>query len=336
MTAVSDAWQALEQERRREPGWHVRRIYPEAACEIFAGIRQPGSYSGLLLELPVEDVPAELILPRSTSFVVEPILLTNRSDRHVRYALTLSDRSYSNVFSVLCEDVAATAAHAQSARGALREGVTRLHVWQAFMAKHGPGGMSESAVLGLIGELLLIRDQLIPLIGVRAAIDAWSGPFGEPNDFALRGGFLEVKTTSRQVPEVLEIANSSQLDDTRGDILLVHVRLRSRPGGITLPQLVADVRSSVVGEAPDRVSEFDNLLMTVGYVPAQAELYTAAYTHERSDLFTVAGQFPRLRRSDVPAGVRNCTYTVELDACLPFLSTWAALAAITGDSVRGR
>lgn len=336
MSAVLDAWGALEDERRREPGWHVRQIYPEAPCEIFAGIRQPGSYSGVLLELPVADVPAGLVLPRSTGFVLEPVLLASARDQHVRYALTLSDRNYSNVFSVLCEDVAATAARAQSARGALRDWVTRLHVWQAFMAKHGPGGMSESAVVGLIGELLVIRDQLIPLIGVRAALDAWSGPFGEPNDFALRGGFVEVKTTTGQAPEVLEIANSSQLDDTRGEILLVHVRLRPGPDGITLPQTVTDVRACVISEAPDRISDLDNLLMAVGYVPAQADLYTAAYTHERSDIFSVAGCFPRLKRCDVPPGVRNCTYTIDLDACLPFLATSSALVAMTGDSLRGR
>lgn len=331
MTVVTDAWQTLAQEQRREPGWHVRRIYPEASCEIFAGLRQPGAYSGLLLELPVEDVPAGLVLPRSSGFAVEPVVLTTRSERHVRYALTLSDGSYENVFAVLCDDVAATAARADSAQTALRDWITRLHVWQAFMAKHGPGGMPESAVLGLTGELLIIRDRLIPLIGVRATLDAWSGPFGEPNDFALRRGFLEVKTTSRQAPEVLEIANSSQLDDSRGAILLVHVRLRSSPDGLTLPQLVAHVRSSIVAGAPDRVSDFDNLLMAVGYVPAQAELYRAAYAHERSDVFTVASHFPRFRRSDVPAGVRNCTYTIELAACMAFLTNWSALAAITGD-----
>jgi hypothetical protein len=332
MSAVMNAWSALELERRQESGWHVRRIHPEASCELLAGIRQPGSMPGLLLELAVDDVPPGLALPRSNGFSVEPVMLGGGQSGRVRFALALSDRSYETVFTVLCEDVATAAAHAASARGALRDWTGRLHVWQAFMARYGPGGMSESAVLGLIGELLLLRDEFVPLLGARAALDAWSGPLGEPNDFALPGGFVEVKTTSRQSPETLEIANTAQLDDTRGPILLAHVRMRPSADGVALPQLVTEVRSAVISQASDRITDFDNQLMALGYVPAQAELYTATYAHDRTNLFEVTGQFPRLKRSEIPAGVRNCSYTIELDACAPYLANWSALVEMTGDS----
>lgn len=335
MSVVMNAWYALEQEGRQEPGWHVRRILPEAPCELLAGIRQPGSMPGQLLELSLDDVPPGLVLPRSNGFSVEPVLLGGSQSGRVRFALTLSDRSYEPVFSVLCEDVATAAARAGAAREALRHWTGRLHVWQAFMARYGPGGMSESAVLGLIGELLFLRDQLLPLIGVRAALDAWSGPLGEPNDFGLSGGFVEVKTTSRQSPEILEITNTAQLDSTRGVILLAHVRVRASSSGVALPQLVSEVRSAVIGQAPDRAMDFDNLLMAVGYVPAQAELYSTTYTHDRTDLYSVEGEFPRLERSQLSAGIRNCSYTIELDACAPYLANWSALVEITGDSSIG-
>jgi hypothetical protein len=248
----------------------------------------------------------------------------------VRFALTLSDRSYATVFGVLCEDVAAAAARAGTSKGALRDWTGRLHVWQAFMARHGPGGLSESAVLGLMGELFLLRDELIPLIGVRSAVEVWSGPLGEPNDFSLPNGFLEVKTTSRQAPETLEIANTAQLDDTRGRILLAHMRLRPNPTGTTLPQLVSEVRVAIIEQAPDRLADYDNLLMSVGYVHAQSEIYTVTYSHDRTDLYAVEGEFPRLKPSAVPAGVRNCSYTIDLVACGPFLAKWSALADLTG------
>jgi hypothetical protein len=157
----------------------------------------------------------------------------------------------------------------------------------------------------------------------------WSGPIGEPNDFALPGGFLEIKATSGQAPDLIEIANADQLDDSRGTILLGHVRLHPEPGGVTLPRLVEEVRTLVIDQAGDRVAELDRLLMAVGYVHAQADLYTRAFTCERTDFYRVSGDFPRLKRSDLRPGVRASSYSIELRACAPYATLPSALAAMT-------
>ena len=325
MTAVAEAWAALEDEGRREPGWHLRRVHPEASCEIFAGLRRPDDIPGLLLEIPADEVPSDLALPRSNGFVVEPILLGGSHGGVVRFALALTDRSYAAVFRVLCEDVAEAAAGGSTPRSALRSWTGRLHIWQAFMARHGSEGLSDSAVLGLIGELLFLRDELAPRTGLDSAVTMWAGPRGEPNDFALPGGFVEIKATARQAPELIEIANADQLDDRRGSILLGHLRLRPDSGGVTLPQLAADLRRRVAAEAPHRLADLDGLLLSAGYLNAHDDLYTRAYRRERLDLFTVSGTFPRLTRADFRAGVRSCSYTIELAACAPLMVEMGAL-----------
>lgn len=331
MSIVSGAWIALRQEARREPGWHLRRIHPSAPCEILAGVHQPGAMPGLLLEIPVSDVPADLVLPQSKGFMVEPLLLGSSISGRVRFALVLTDRAYETVFTVLCEDTTATAFRAGTPRAALRDWIGRLHVWQEFMARHGGAGLSETAVLGLIGELIVLRDHLSPLVGIRTALDMWSGPAGEPNDFALPGGFLEIKATSRQAPELIEIANADQLDDGRGTILLGHMRLRPAPGGFTLPQLIDEIRTLLIHQAGDRVADLDRLLMAAGYVHAHADLYTRAFTCDGMGLYHVSGDFPRLARSDLRPGVRACSYSIELRACAPFAAPPSALAGMIGN-----
>lgn len=330
MNAVADAWATLEREDRREQGWHVRRVYPAASCQMLAGLHQPDGIPGLLLEVPVDQVPPELALPRSNGFVVEPVLLGGSHSGRVRFALALTEPSYQVVFTVLCEDVAIAAAEAPSSRSALRDWTGRLHVWQAFMARHGAGGLSETAELGLLGELLVIRDELTPRVGLAGALDIWTGPRGEPNDFALSGGFLEIKTTSRQAPEFLDIANADQLDERRGRILVGHLRMRPDADGMTLPLLASEVRSLLARDAPNRLVDFEDLLMAVGYVEAQADLYTRAYRHDRTDLFDVTGDFPRLARSELRAGIRSCSYTIELAACAPFAVVPALLDEMVG------
>jgi hypothetical protein len=81
---------------------------------------------------------------------------------------------------------------------------------------------------------------------------------------------------------------------------------------------------------PDRVADLDRLLMAAGYVNAQADLYTRAFTCDRIEFYQVSGDFPRLKRSDLRPGVRACSYSIELRACAPYAAAPSALGAMTG------
>ncbi len=319
MTVIRQAWSSIGEEGRSEAGWHVRRVYADAPCEIFAGILQPGSVLGLLLEVPLAEVPAGSALPKSKGFEVDPTLLGGSADGRVRFALKLSDPAYEAVFEVLCDDTARATVSEKRPRAAVRAWINRLHVWQEFMARHGVGGLTESAVLGLLGELLVMRNIIIPTSSVAVAVQAWSGPLGEPNDFAFAGGFLEVKTTVRQAPELIEISDIAQLDDTRGTIMLTYIKLRPSPTGDSLPQVVSTLRTVVASDSAKFLNKFDQLLMSAGYIDAQAGIYDSTYEVNSVEFFHVTGSFPRIRRSDVGGGIRGIRYTIELAACLPYI-----------------
>lgn len=330
MSTVVDGWARLHSEGRTEAGWHLRQINPSANCEIFAGVHRPSGAPGLLLEAILDHVPPDLTIPRASGFAVETTILGGSAPR-VRFALTLSDQAYAGLFGVLCDDVATAASAAPSGRGAVRAWIGRLHAWQMFMSRHGTGGLSEAAVVGLIGELLMLRDHVLSRTGIGAGLDMWVGPNGEPDDFTLPHGFLEVKTTARQSPEVLEISNAAQLDDQRGAIVLAHVQLRPDPQGTSLPQLVASIRSAVLEHAPERMFQFVTLLMSAGYLDEQADLYPVCYLHLQTEFYRIEGNFPRLRSPDLRLGVRNCRYTIELQACGSYSVPANAVHALIGD-----
>ncbi|MBI2714273.1 MAG: PD-(D/E)XK motif protein [Rhizobiales bacterium] len=334
MSQVCDAWLALRAEHRREAGWHLRRVHTEASCEISAGIQQPGGIPMLVLELPVADVPSDIVLPQSRGFSVEPRLTGGSSSGMARYAIILSDPAYESVFDVLCSDVAAVAAALSRRADALRSLMRQLHIWQDFMARHGPGGMSDEEIIGLIGELVLIRDHLRPLIGIRAVLNTWAGPDTQPNDFGLPGGFLEVKTTTRQAPTLIPISNAAQLDDLRGTILLAHVHLRPDPGGVTLPELAGAVRSIVRQDAPELVARFDEQLRDAGYLEAQASFYDRRFGLDRVDFYRVTDGFPRLTPADLRPGVDDCRYTIQVRACAPFAVPATYLDSLVGQPGR--
>ena len=328
MSGIDNAWGSLRAEHRREKGWHLRRIHSEAPCEIFAAIHQPDSTPGLILEVDVDSVPPNLSMPKSAGFHLETILHGHAHHGRVQVTLSLAQSAYSAVFAVLADDAAACAAAEHDERSALSGFVRRLHVWQDFMARHGPDGLSENAVIGLMGELYILKDHVAPVLGSEHALAAWSGPEGEPNDFTLPGGFLEVKATARQVPKSIMISGADQLDNSRGRILLAHLRFRVSPDGTTLPELVETVRTRLAEEAPSSLSVFTAHLLSAGYVDVHAENYSARLTLDAVKFYEVKSGFPCIGRGDLCPGVLDCTYRIDLDACAPWAASHDALSSL--------
>lgn len=328
MSGIDKAWDALRAENRRETGWHLRRIHPHAPCEIFGGIHQPDSTPGLIIEVDADSVSPDLRMPKSAGFRLETILRGHAHQGRVRVTLSLAQSAYAAVFAVLADDAAACAAAERDELSALSGFIGRLHVWQDFMARHGPDGLSESAAIGLMGELYILKDHVAPALGSKHALAAWSGPGGEPNDFTLPGGFLEVKATARQVPRAITVSGADQLDKSRGRIFLAHLRFRVSPDGATLPELVEAVRTKLAKEAPSSLSVFTAHLLSAGYVDVHAENYIARLMLDAVEFYEVGPGFPCIGRADLRPGVLDCTYRIGLDACAPWAVSDDALSSL--------
>lgn len=330
MSVVEEAWKALRGEDRTEIGWHLRRIHLEAPCEILAGIRRPDGAPGLVVEVEASAVPPSIRAPKSAGFQIDIVLLGHSHTGRVRFALSLAHVAYSAVFAVLCTDAADVAASQSDAQSALSAFIGRLHVWQAFMARHGPDGLSEAAMIGLMGELYTLTDYLAPLVGIEHALAAWAGPRGEPNDFSLASGYLEIKTTARQAPDSLAISNAAQLDVTRGRILLGHLRLRQVPEGPTLPDMVDAIRLRLTDEAPSAIPEFTALLIAAGYVDAHRGNYVLHLQPDGLQLFEVTPDFPHIAFVDLRVGVLDCSYMIDLGTCASWAVPNSTLAELVG------
>ena len=328
MSSIDNAWDALRAENRRETGWHLRRVHPNAPCEVFAAIHQPDSTPGLIIEVDADSVSSDVRMPKSAGFRLETMLRGHAHHGRVRVTLSLEQPAYAAVFAILADDTAACAAAEPDERSALSGFVRRLHVWQDFMARHGPDGLSESAVVGLMGELCILKDYVSPVLGSGHALAAWSGPLGEPNDFTLPGGFLEVKATARQAPKTVIISGADQLDISRGRILLTHVRFRVSPDGSTLPEQVDAVRTRLAEDAPSSLSAFNTLLLSAGYVDVHAENYVARLTRDTVEFYEVKSGFPCIGRADLLPGVLDCTYRICLEACAPWAVSDDALTSL--------
>jgi hypothetical protein len=321
MNQVGSLWKDLAEERPQRPGWHARRIFPDGRFDIRAAILQPGVTPALLIEVASSAVPPDVEYPSSRGFELFPELVIPGPNGRVRLCLLLSDRAYREVFEVLCQDVTETVIRVSSEPGAVQSVLSRLRIWQGFMKKYGPEGLSPEEQAGLFAELSFLKDNVVGQLPASAAIESWKGPTGGVQDFQLPGCSAEVKSTTILPVANIKISSLSQLDVARVErLILCHMTLDAGGAfGLTLPEAVRDLRSILGAEDESAVIRFNDCLMEAGYLDIHEELYAGRrYVIRELHYFEVAGDFPRIRASEVRRGVVCGAYGIQFSACLPF------------------
>jgi hypothetical protein len=312
---LSDAWTRLELAAPDErSGRMVQRVHPESAIDLYATLETGPGSRRRAVELEVDgNLVAGIDPPEGTGGV--ECRIDARPPARAAVILSLTDPGATDLFAALCEDVVAATAACRVPDQAVGVWLGRFAKWRR-MLRGGRQGLSPERQRGLYGELLTIRDHLIPALGFDEAIRAWLGPDGAPHDFETGGCGVEVKTSAANEPQVVSINGERQLDDTGLDpLMLVHHSLEVlRDAGDTLPGLVAELRGSGTGH-PEAGTLEDRLLQT-GYADVHEPRYSrTGYEQRRLSVFRVRDGFPRITEATLVDGVGDVHYRLAIDAC---------------------
>lgn len=284
------------------------RISVATALEAFWARKADGRLALLITLRCVEDVPVELPTLRGVEILV--ILPDGQLQ------LVLASTGDWEMFHTLCLDLLSTSNVGRDEPEALQLLFTRLRRWQRLLSKGGGKLLDERAVRGLIGELLFLRDRLLPLAGP-AAVECWQGPMGLPQDFVYDGRLIEVKTFAAGSNPSVWIASAEQLTSVDAPLFLHLVCLVRQEGALTLPAIAEEVRT-LITSSPANSEAFDDRLLSLGYLDLP-EYRSMAYAVTSVSDYEVRDGFPRLTVQDVPAGVGNVTYSIQIGHLRPFV-----------------
>ena len=196
--------------------------------------------------------------------------------------------------------------------------INRLERWQAMLRKSRENLLTRQEIIGLIGELLFIRDVLMPAIGVEQSIQAWRGPHDEEQDFAYGNILFEVKTQLSSADQYLQVNSEAQLDNSSGQIIVNHKTLVASEGSsdnrsITLNKIVEEIRAMCSSSNVKTVDQLETSLIAVGYRPRE-EYDEDHWRPARSRFFEVLDDFPRFVPASIPPGVSKLRYRISLGA----------------------
>lgn len=318
-----DKWRTLESEAQDTLREDILTtlVLPDSGFQFFLGVQCPEKIRTLLIRIDRRNIRNRSSIPRSKGFEIRQIILADDARRSITIQIIPCDRRYQDIFSRLAEDVLGICSGESTEKAMIKALFFRLEMWQHFMDRFGPDGLSSSEQRGLFGELRFLHDYLMPVFGPGPAVTSWIGPKRKPQDFHFAGMAVEVKTGVGGQHQTIQISGEQQLDNTGlSSLYLYHLSLKEirSKGGETLPALIDRIRKNLQGEA-EASATFDGLLFEAGYLDEHREMYSeVSYADRSAQLFLVTEGFPRIIERDLTGGVGDVRYSVTIAACAPY------------------
>lgn len=307
------AWRALAGGDQTE-GWRSISVASPGTCRVVAGRRFPENEESLLIGFSTVVVPPTDQLPRGRGFHVSRADVTATGLQGSWIAVSRKATGSLDLFGLMAEDLVASvsAQQGRDEQRALQFVLARIRAWQDFMQREGDGVLSAEAEVGLIGELHVLSQVLDAAGDLYAAVDAWKGPVGGLQDFAIGQGAMEVKATVAPVGFPARIGSLMQLDDSLlRPLFLVGVRLALAAGGRTLPESIAAIKEALKDEQV-ALRLFETRLLHAGYLESAQEHYVRRFSVDEVIALRISETTPRLTRANVPAAVSDAQYELDL------------------------
>lgn len=209
-------------------------------------------------------------------------------------------------FCTFCDDLINSILETTDENTAYKVLCQRYLSWKKLF-RPNQGRLNENEIMGLIGELLFLRDKMFPSHGFDVSLDSWTGPEYTHKDFSLDDEWHEVKTISVGKSTV-KISSLEQLDcDVKGTLSIYELeKMSSTFNGIRLNDLV----SQIIGLLNSHQRElFMSKLSQFGY-DFSPEYNNYVYSLSSYNQYQVADDFPRLKRDDIPVSIQRVQYDI--------------------------
>jgi len=317
-----DAWLDLEKDNSIivKNQIHKYLLTPSSPVDIYIGLADPEKHRILIFRTESDYVYKPENFPDLKYFSIVKERLPDDSPEFGAIKIILLDDDYKEIFSILSEDIINSVRNAKNKKQAIDFFYSRLFRWINFLESFGNRGLSKESARGLFGELWFLYTYLIQT-GYPNSLESWTGPKGTPQDFQFPGVAVEVKTTIMKQPQKIRISNELQLDDKGLDnLFLYHLSvIERRDSGDTLPYIIKQIRDLLENGCQNR-SFFDQMLFDSGYLDEHAERYVSTGYNIRQELFfRVSEGFPRIIERDLPEGVGDLNYSVNVSSCSIFI-----------------
>jgi hypothetical protein len=233
-----------------------------------------------------------------------------RSDGKVMLCFGLEDDSLTELFCKFCEDIIESTRDGKPEDG-FSPIVERWNTWVRFFTKTAPP-LSESEIVGLIGEILFLQNEMIERYGIDQALEAFIGVDKAHKDFEIDNTWYEVKTIHNGAKSI-KISSLEQLESNKAGSLEVVTLDQGTLGtkdSITLNSVVTNFKEKL---SRKQTLEFDDKMRRANYM-FDERYDDFIFILVRIDQYTVKDGFPKIMRTNLPSGISKVSYEIDLSS----------------------
>ncbi len=221
------------------------------------------------------------------------------------------------IFLALCLDLIQVSAKCETAERLIKHVNGRLKRWQLFLSNDNRLTLSLQKQMGLLAELIVLRDLVMPSFPISYGLNSWVGADYDKQDFALSNSTLEVKSYITTKGEIVKISSLHQLEDLR-PLFLVAIGFTINPQGISILDVIHEINEEINEDDFESKEIFDNKLAAYGYIDGVTPEPFYQFTSDAINAYKVIEGFPRILSNDVKPQILSVEYTIDLRRCLEF------------------
>jgi hypothetical protein len=232
----------------------------------------------------------------------------------------LLDNALKDVFSLFIQNIFEDLEQSITESEAITKTLNVVSKWKKLFDKINFNGLTLEHQKGLLGELLFFNYLLKNGKTSDHALYAWTGTEREfqAKDFTFGSIGIEIKFTSSKQPKV-KVSNERQLDaENLNELFLVLYSTEAvKENGISLNSIVEQTRLNISTEEERNI--FNGKLQLYGYFDEDKNHYCKMYSIKKTFTFAVTSDFPKIVKSQLPLGIYDTSYSIEISAIENFI-----------------
>ncbi len=269
----------------------------------------------------IMSVSKKVVIPELKNYRfkgVEIYSLPNETETTFELYIYLLDNDLKDIFSLFIQNILEDIIKSVTENEALTITLNVISKWKKLFDKINFNGLSIELQKGLIGELLFINYLLKNNKTATSILNAWTGADFEDKDFVFGSVGVEIKLTSSKHPKI-KITSERQLDAENLSklFLILYATEEVKENGFSLNSLVEQTRQNI--STNEQSIFFNERLLLLGYREDDREYYNKMYSLKKTFGFTVAADFPKIVKSQLPLGIYDTSYSIELSALEKFI-----------------
>lgn len=221
----------------------------------------------------------------------------------------LTDSDMLDNFCVFCDDIINSTRDVSDCKNGYNVLINRFYSWKKmFQTKRSI--LNQFEIMGLIGELLFLRDFMFPNYGFDRSLQAWSGRELTHKDFSLDSYWYEVKAMSVGKPSV-KISSLEQLNSQNDGELVVYNMEQMSPAydGVSLNKLGNSIINLL--KTDENKDAFIRSVIDSGFC-FDSVYDEFVYDITSLDRYLVNQTFPKLTKIDVNEAISKVQYEILL------------------------